>query len=186
MTPPPDARPARGRPSAWWLLLVVFPVVAFVGAFASDSNYKGPPTVAVQVPAGYQAIAGPDFGYAVPRSYPLNAFYSDNAGDNFYGDDRAWVGETLRTRANPPVPGEAVPSTSIAFGVPSPIPYTESAPTAITVPGADVSYRYQLSRPGGFRAVAIDTWRRASQTEMWLIVATPGDVSATVLATLRA
>ena len=87
---------------------------------------------------------------------------------------------TLQPQGSRPLPSFA------AFGEPQPAPFTLGPAQPTTVTGATVAFRYQLTRPGGFEATAIDAWISQSGAEMWLLVHTDPTTSATILATLKA
>jgi hypothetical protein len=48
-----------------------------------------------------------------------------------------------------------------------------------------VAYRYTATRLGGAQATVIDTWQEASQTEIWLIIAAPSNVTTTIVDSLK-
>ncbi|MGI8491935.1 MAG: hypothetical protein ACR2KC_02720 [Acidimicrobiales bacterium] len=182
-----DRDPSGGRNWVWLVILVATPLLA-TGVVLATAFVRSSPTRVVQVtaPAGYKAVSDPFFGFAVPANWRLDSVYSDNAGDSFYGSDGAWVGGSLASRTSQPLPGESPSKAAQAFGAPVQLPYSQGAATAVSVPGAAAAYRYDLGRPGGLRAVAIDVWSNPAGVELWLIVHAPADVTAEVLSSVRA
>jgi hypothetical protein len=60
-----------------------------------------------------------------------------------------------------------------------------SAATPVLVKGATVAYRYTITRPQGFQAVAIDAWDANTGAELWLLVHADPVTTATVISTLK-
>jgi hypothetical protein len=140
----------------------------------------------VATPPGYRQVADVYYGYAVPRSYRLDGAYSDANGDFFYGSPRhGWVAETMLITKHSPSPATPPPPTFRGFGLSRLRPFSVSDGHRVTVPDTTFAYEVNVSRPGGWHAVALDTWLRDSSTQMWLLVKAPPAVTRTVIASLR-
>jgi hypothetical protein len=138
----------------------------------------------VTVPPGYRAVSDSYFAYAVPADWSQNNAYTDNAGDLDTQGPSGWAAEHLEGRTSPPPPGEAPPSSFAVFGQIRPVPFHIGPATRISVKGATVAYRYTLTRPPGFQAVAINAWRVDSGAELWLLVHADARTTAAVIASL--
>lgn len=139
----------------------------------------------LSVPPGYQAVNDGVFAYAVPRTWSKNLAYSDDTGDLDYSGADGWAGEYLGAKASAPTADERPPASFAVFGQARATPYTMGPAQPTEVAGATVAYRYQVSRPGGFTAVAIDAWRSSSGAQIWLLVHAPPAVTSTIISTLR-
>lgn len=169
------------------LLLIFWPsVLLLVGALVASgiAASNAPSGPQIKVPAGYKAVNDSYFTYAVPSSWSNNPTYTDAAGDVDTSGASGWAGEHIGYRFNPPAAGEAPPASLEAFGVPRPAPITLSRPTRISVKGAAVAYSYEVTRPGGFRAVAVDAWDAKHGVELWLLVDASPAVTATIVGSL--
>ena len=195
---PPDAgalEPRRGneltpqeravrRKNRRWMLVIVVPALilgalALIAALAFGS--EGSPVRPASVPPGYRAVSDGYFAYAVPDAWSQNDAYTDDVGDLDTQGPSGWVGEHLGARTAPPGPGGTPPSSFAVFGEARPTPYRLGPAIRVSVKGASVAYRYTLTRPQGFAAVAINAWQAGSGAELWLLVhADPPTTSAVV------
>jgi len=139
----------------------------------------------VTVPTGYRAVDDGVFAYAVPRSWSKNLGYSDDTGDLDFSGADGWVGEYLGARRSPPAADDRPPASFAVFGENRPTPYTLGPPQTVRVAGTTVAFRYELTRPDGFEAVAIHAWQSSSGAEIWMLVHAPQQVADAVVATLR-
>ena len=153
---------------------------------ASLAAGGGPPAPRpLSVPPGYQAVNDGVFAYAVPRAWSKNIAYSDDTGDLAYSGADGWAGEYLGAKASAPAAGEAPPASFAVFGQTRATPYTMGPAVPVTVAGATAAYRYEVTRPGGFTAVAIDAWQSSSGAQIWLLVHATPEVTSTIVSTLR-
>lgn len=183
----PEERRARRRNRKLMAWVAVPGLLLGGGALAATlAAGSGPPAPRpLDVPAGYQAVNDGVFAYAVPRAWAKNLEYSDDTGDLDYSGTGGWVGEYLGARRTPPTAGERPPASFSVFGQIRSTPYTIGPAGRVTVAGATIAYRYQLTRPGGFDAVAVDAWQSSSGAEIWLLVHAPPAVTATVIGSLK-
>jgi hypothetical protein len=168
--------------------LVAIPAVLLGAAALAASLAAGDGPAAprpLSVPAGYQAVNDGVFAYAVPRSWSKNLAYTDDTGDLDYSGTIGWAGEYLGARGSPPQPGERPPASFADFGETRPTPYSIGSARIVAVSGATLAYLYEVTRPGGFEAVAVDAWQASSGAEIWLLVHAPQPVTSSILATLR-
>lgn len=183
----PLSRPRVRRTRLWMVLLLLTPVVlAAISLLAFDTG--GPPEPSVKplvTPAGWYGVTDADFGYSVPDAYQQNTTWTDQNGDFFYGTAPAFVAETLLVTKTAPTAASRPPASFESFGQNEVAPYALHGGHAITVPGTQFGYEELLTRPGGYRAVVVDTWEAATSTQMWLLLRTPASVAATVIASLQ-
>jgi hypothetical protein len=183
----PGERAVR-RKNRRWLAAIAVPavVIGIVALIASVVDESGGPSVrALHVPAGYQSVGDGFFAYAVPATWSQSSAYTDDVGDLDTQGRSGWAAEHLGVRSAPPVADETPPSSFATFGELRPAPYRLSPAVSVRVHGATVAYRYLLTRPGGFRATAIDAWQAGSGAEIWLLVYADPDTTATVIASLN-
>lgn len=181
--------PIQARRNRRWMGLVLFPAVlvgvaALIAALLAGSS--SPSVHPSDVPAGFQAISDGYFGYAVPKSWSQNNAYTDDAGDLDYSGKTGWVAEHVGVRATAPTPGEPAPAPLAAFGESRATPYRLSDAQPTSVAGATTAYRYQMTRPGGFTATAVDAWIAKSGAEVWFLFHTDPATTATILASMQA
>ena len=186
LTPAERALQKRNRR---WLLLVSVPAMvigaaALIAAVAADRS--SPSVHPLSVPVGYKAVSDGIFAYAVPSSWSTSSLYSDNVGDLDTAGTSGWAAEHVDARAGAPTLGEPPPAVFETFGQDKATPFQVGAGVPEGVSGAAAAYRYQISRPGGFAAVALDVWQSSSGAELWLLVHAPPSTVAQILATLRA
>jgi hypothetical protein len=162
---------------------LILGVVALIAAIAFSSG--GSPVRPATVPPGYRAVGDTYFAYAVPASWAQNNAYSDDVGDLDTSGTSGWAAEHLGGRTSPPTAGEAPPSSFAVFGQTRSTPFRMSTATPVTVKGATVAYRYTLTRPPGFQAVAIDAWQANTGAELWLLVHADPATTAAVISTLK-
>jgi hypothetical protein len=182
------AERAQRKHSRRLLLTVAVPAVllglaALIASILADSGTPSPHPLFV--PAGYHAVGDGVFSYAVPNSWSKNDAYSDDAGDLETSGTTGWVGDHLTARPTAPAPGEAAPQVFESFGQDRPTPFALGNPVKIQVPRTTVAYRYDITRPGGFSATAIDAWESSSGAELWLIVQGDAHTTTRVISTLN-
>ena len=186
LTPAERAHQKRNRR----LLLTIAVPAVFIGGGALAAAIladAGTPTPRpLFVPAGYHAVGDGVFSYAVPNSWSKNDAYSDDTGDLETSGDTGWVGDHLTARPTPPAAGEAPPQVFQSFGQDRPTSFAVGTAATIQVNGATVAYRYTITRPGGFNAIAIDAWQSSSGAELWLLVDASPQVTNDLIATLKA
>lgn len=163
--------------------LIVLVLALVATAVASSNEPSGP---AQSAPPGYQTQNDGHFSYFVPKSWSNNPEFTDAAGDVETSGPSGFVGENIAYRPDPPTLGEAQPASLRSFGVPSPQPYSLTGGHAIAVPGAPTSYQYTVTRPGGFHAVAVDSWDPTDGVELWLLTEGPPAVTTQLISSLRA
>jgi len=162
---------------------VVLGVAALIASIVADASTPSPH--ALLVPAGYHAVGDGVFSYAVPDGWSKNDAYSDDAGDLETSGATGWVGDHLTARPTPPAPGEAAPQVFESFGQDRPTPFAIGNPVKIQVPRTTIAYRYDITRPGGFTATAVDAWEPSSGAELWLIVQADPQTTDRVISTLN-
>ncbi len=184
----PAEKKVRRRNRQWFMIIAIPAVVLGVAALAASiiAGQSTPSVKPVSVPAGYKAVSDGVFAYAVPAAWATNDLYTDNAGDLDTSGRTGWVAEHVNDRPSPPVAGETPPQAFRAFGVNAPSSYQISSGQPTQVPGAAVAFRYQVSRPGGFQATAIDAWQSSSEAEIWLLVDASPAMTAQILGTFKA
>jgi hypothetical protein len=166
------------------VLMLLTPVVLGVTTLLlAETGGPTEPQVKVNVPAGYQAITDPYFGYAVPAGWTKNTIFSDSVGDLYYQGNGGWAGENERVTKTAPTPAGA-PTSLQSFGQLAPAPYQLTDATPVRVPGATTAVEYQVVRNGHVDATAIDAWDQGTQTELWLLVDAPPSVTHTILSSL--
>lgn len=186
----PVERVARRQNRRWMLTLTVGSIIILGAALiasgvASSNQPTGPKLTA---PPGYKVVNDSYFAYVVPDSWANNPAFTDQAGDVDTSGPSGWAGENISyfKTATPTLGETNQPRALQAFGMPRPEPYTLSNGRALTVKGASGAYEYDVTRPGGFHAVAVDAWSDSTDVELWLMVYAPPDVTAQVLSSLVA
>jgi hypothetical protein len=179
---------ALRRKNRRWMLFIIIPalilgVLALLATLALGSGQSSlhPATV----PPGYREVNDSYFAYAIPASWAQNNAYTDDVGDLDSQGPSGWAAEHLGGRPSAPAPGEAPPSSFAVFGQTHPVPFQIGSATRITVTGAAVAYRYTVTRPQGFQAVAINAWQANSGAELWLLVHADPATTAAVIGSLR-
>jgi hypothetical protein len=181
------AERAVRRKNRRWMTVIAVPALilgagALVAALLADSG--GSSVHPVTVPPGFRAISDGYFAYAVPATWSQSSAYTDDVGDLDTQGASGWVAEHLAGRISPPGPNEAAPAVFATFGEPRPVPYQLGPATLLQVKGAAVAYRYPVTRPDGFRAVAVDAWQSRSGAEIWLLVHTDTGTTNSVISSL--
>jgi hypothetical protein len=183
-----EQRRARRRNRQWLGGLAAFSIVvltlALIASAVAESNSPNGPSLVA--PAGYKTVRDGYYAYAVPADWSTNPSFTDSAGDVETSGAGGLAAEHIAYRASAPAPGEVPPASFSAVGALHPEPLSLSPPVAISVPGAAAAYSYRVSRPGGFRAVALDVWDSRTAVELWLLVEAAPDVTSVVVSTLRA
>ena len=170
------------------LLTVALPALllgatALVASILAD---KGTPSAhPLFVPPGYHGVTDGVFSYAVPNSWSKNDAFSDDAGDLETSGVSGWVGDHLTARPTAPAAGETPPQVFQSFGIGRPTPFDTSTAINVAVRNATVAYRYQITRPGGFSATAIDAWESSSGAELWLMINANPETTAEIISTLN-
>lgn len=182
------AERAQRRHNRRLLLTIAIPAVilgiaALIASVLADAGTPKPHPLFV--PAGYHAVGDGVFSYAVPNNWSKNDAYSDDAGDLETSGTTGWVGDHLTARPTAPAPGEAPPQVFESFGQDRPTPFEVGTAVQIQVPRTTVAYRYDITRPGGFSATAVDAWESSSGAELWLIVQADPQTTARVISTLN-
>jgi hypothetical protein len=179
---------AIARQNRRWLKVLAFPtlIIGTVGVLLSlYASSRGPTVTPAADPTGYQTVQDGYFAYAIPKAWSTNSLFSDYAGDLFNGGRGGWAAESLSTRIAPIIPGEVQPAAFRSFGQSVPTAYQIGPAQAVSVTDATTAYRYVVTRPGGFKAVAIDAWESHTGAELWLLVDASPSVTDQILATLR-
>jgi hypothetical protein len=173
---------ARRRLGLVAVLGVGLGVATLIAAIVAGRSTSSPRPTAV--PAGYQAVDDGVFAYAVPRAWTTNQAATDNSGDRMTGGPDGWVAEHVETRVTRPGADEAPPTPFKSFGESRPTPFSigPAAPTRVT--GTTSAFRYAVTRPGGFRATAIEAWSSPARVELWMFVHASPATTATILSTL--
>jgi len=183
----PAERVLRRRNRRLLALVAIPGILLGVGALAASllagSGSAGPRPLSV--PAGYQAVNDTVFAYSVPSSWSKNLAYSDDTGDLDFSGVDGWAGEYLAARGTPPGADNAAPASFADFGQNRPTPFQIGPGIPVTIPGATVAYRHTVSRPSGFRGVAVDAWQSSTGAELWILVDAPPAVASTILQSLR-
>ena len=184
----PEEVEARRRNRRWMLGIAVPSVAVLVAALVATgvAQHNEPTAPEVPVPAGYTHHNDGYYSYGVPKSWSDNPANTDSVGDVESSGPGGFAGEHIGYRTGPPVIGEAQPASLQAFGQPRAEPYTLSGGHPVSVPGAAAAIEYDVTRPGGYTATAVDAWSAHTGVELWLMVHAPADVTATLLTTLRA
>jgi hypothetical protein len=182
----PSERAVRRKNRRWMTLVAVPALILGAGALAAAllADSGGSSVHPVNVPTGFRAISDGYFAYAVPGSWSQSSAYTDDVGDLDTQGPSGWAAEHLSGRTSPPGPNEAAPATFATFGEPRPVPYQLGPATPLQVKGAAVAYRYLLTRPDGFQAVAVDAWQSGNGAEIWLLVHADTATTATVISSL--
>ncbi len=177
---------ARRRNRFWLIAISAVTLAILVGALVASAvaNSNQPKGPSIIPPPGYHQIRDSYFAYAVPSAWVNNPAQSDQTGDVVTAGDGGFAAEHIAFRATPSVAGEPQPAVLQAFGAAHPTPYTTSAATPLTVPGASVAFRYRVTRPGGFEAVLVNAYNYDAAVEIWLMIQAPPDVTARILSSL--
>jgi hypothetical protein len=185
LTPQERATRRRNRRLISYILVPSLLVGTAALLAALIASRGGPSIRPLSVPPGYQSVSDGYFAYAVPSSWSQSEAYTDDVGDLDTQGTTGWAAEHVDARADAPKSGETPPSSFAAFGEPRPTAYQIGVATATSVPGANVAYRYLVTRPGGFQATAIDAWQANTGAEMWLLVDADANTTSAILASLR-
>jgi hypothetical protein len=184
----PAERKIRRRNRQWFLVIAipaaVLGVIALIASILADQSTSS--VKPLTVPAAYRAVSDGVFAYAVPATWATNDFFTDDVGDLETSGPTGWVAEHVDARPNPPVAGETPPQALQALGVSTPRPFDIGTAAPIRVPGAATAFSYQITRPGGFRATAVNAWQASSGAEIWLEVDATPATTARILSTFRA
>jgi hypothetical protein len=183
----PAERAIRRRNRRWLVFIAVPALVLGVAALVASlvASQATPSVAPLRVAPGYRAVSDGTFAYAVPVGWSMSSAYSDDVGDLDTAGRSGWVAEHLDGRTSAPAPGEKPPGAFEAFGEGVPTPYSISGPRPMSLHGTTVAYRYLVTRPGGFRATAVDAWQASSDTEIWLLIDASPATTAEVLASFN-
>jgi hypothetical protein len=184
----PAEKKVRRRNRQWFMVIAIPAAVLGVAALVASivADQSTPSVKPVTVPAGYKAVSDGVFAYAVPAAWSTNDLFTDDVGDLETSGSTGWVAEHVSERRNPPLSGETPPGAFQALGVNTPTPFEIGRGEPVRVPGAETAFRYQISRPGGFRAIAVDAWQAGSGGEIWLEVDASPQTTAEILSTFQA
>jgi hypothetical protein len=181
---------ARRANRRWMLILAGAAIVIFVCVMIADAFYSAnePNGPKISAPPGYKVVDDGYFAYVVPKTWSNNPDGTDSAGDVETSGPSGWVGENIHyyLSAVPTLYETSQPASLQAFGQPVPGAYTLSDGHSIDVKGASGAFEYDVARPDGFRAVAVDTWFARTDVELWLMVDAPQVVTDQLLASLTA
>lgn len=173
------ARSNRRRVWAWLAFLALSPICLGIVAWAALRWDGGYPTVASSVPAGWQAVRGVYASFSVPKSWSLQQYMSDAAGDVYYSGPGGSAGESVTQAMTPPKAGE-VPAVVGAFLGGR---YRMQSIHRVHLLHADVAWRYTF-RTSARTGTAISAWDKATQSEVWLVTVPASPTTQKVLATL--
>jgi hypothetical protein len=177
-----ERRKSRRRLGLVAIIGVGLGVATLIAAIVAGRSSPSPqPT---SVPAGFKAVDDGVFAYAVPKPWSTNQAATDNAGDRMTGGADGWVAEHVETRTAPPAAGETPPAPFKSFGEPRPTAFSLGPPTPTRVAGTTSAVRYEVTRPGGFRATAVEAWSRPAQVELWIMVHASPATTDSILSTL--
>lgn len=185
----PQEVAARRSNRRWMLGLAGGATVVFVCVTISIRAYSNnePTGPKITAPPGYQVVNDSYFAFVVPSSWAQNPTFTDAAGDVDYSGPSGWAGQNYRYYTAVPTLYERSQPTSLqAFGQDQPAPYTLSQGHSIDVKGASGAFEYAVTRPDGFRGVAVDTWSAPTGVEMWLMIDAPPAVTDEILSSLTA
>jgi hypothetical protein len=183
----PVTRERIRKTRRWMLLLLLTPLCLF-GISVLAFGTSGPPEPVVHprsTPRGYEAVTDSYFGYAVPASYTQNTTWTDQNGDFLYGTQRTFVAETEAILTRSPTAGAQAPPAFKSFGERTLVPYRTGPAHRVTVPGTRIAFEEQITRPGGWRATAVDAWEQDTTTQVWLLIRAPASVTRQVLASFQ-
>jgi hypothetical protein len=179
---------ARKRNRRWLLIIAISSIVVLVAALiasgvANSNTPSGPKVVA---PTGYQAVHDGYFSYVVPSGWSTNQAFTDSAGDVDRSGSTGWTGEHIGYRTTAPALYEPQPASLAAFGMSRAEPYTLTGGRPIQIPGASTAFSYDMTRPGGFHAPAVNAWNDRYGVELWLVIDASPEVTAQILNHLTA
>lgn len=176
----PPTKKDRRRLLAWAAFLGFTPVCLVVVVWAAldlNGNY---PTVAPPVPAGWQPVPGIYASFSAPKSWALQQFMSDSAGDIYYSGPSGGVGESVTQASSPPRPS-VVPSIVATFLVDK---YQVASTSAYRLRNATEAWQYRFRLAGGSSALAVLAWVKPTQSVVWLVVSPISPTTDKVLSTL--
>jgi len=176
----PPTKKDRRRLLAWIAFMAITPL-CLAGVVWSALNLNGNyPTVPAPVPAGWQSVPGIYASFSAPKSWSLQQFMSDSAGDIYYSGPGGGVGESVTQAARAPQP-TVVPTIVATFLVER---YRQVSRAPYRLRHATDAWKYEFRLANGSTGVAILAWVAATQSQVWL-VATPGSpTTEKVLSTL--
>jgi hypothetical protein len=183
----PVTRERVRKTRRWMLLLLLTPLCLFgLSVLAFGTNGPDEPVVHPRsTPRGWQAITDSYFGYAVPASYTQNTTWTDQDGDFFYGREGAFVAETESILNRAPTATAHPPPSFRSAGEPTLVAYTVGPAHRVTVAGTRIAFEEQVTRPGGWKATAIDAWQWDTTTQVWLLIHAPASVTGQVMASFQ-
>jgi hypothetical protein len=183
----PSERAIRRKNRRWMMLVAVPALILGTGALVAAllAGSGGSSVHPVSVPPGFRAVSDGYFAYAVPGAWSQNSAYTDDAGDLDTQGASGWAAEHLAGRTSPPGPSDAAPPAFATFGEPRSVPYQLGPATPVQVKGATVAYRHTLTRPDGFRAVAVDAWQSRTGAQIWLLVDADPTTTGAVISSLN-
>jgi hypothetical protein len=194
LSPPQDGqadevrRPAQARRNRRWMLLMAMTPVVFGVLYALGVFTGGDPEPVVNplhTPPGYTGVTDAYYGFAIPNNWKQNSAFSDSNGDFYYNGPGGWVGESEIIAKTSPSPASPVPESLKSFDTAIPTGFTLVGGHRINVPGTAFAWAVTLTRPGGFKASAVDVWEARSQTQLWLMVNSSPATDRTIIESLK-
>jgi hypothetical protein len=162
-------------------LLTLTPVCVGVVLWAALGLNGSYPTVAPPVPRGWQAVPGVYASFSVPRSWALQQFMSDAAGDVYYAGTSGGAGESVTEADVAPSPRAPLPQIVGTFlgghyRVLSVVPFH--------LDRAAFAWHYRFLLDDGKNALGTMAWVRTTESEVWLVGLPSSATTQRVLSTL--
>jgi hypothetical protein len=176
----PPTKKDRRRLLAWVAFLAVTPVCLGVVVWAAVGLNGSYPTVRSAVPSGWQEVPGIYASFSAPKSWSLQQFMSDSAGDIYYSGPGGGVGESVTQASYAPNPG-VVPPIVATFLVDR---YQISSRRPFRLRDASEAWEYQFRLTGGGSAIGVLAWVKPTQSVVWLVVSPVSATTEKVLSTL--
>ena len=177
----PPTRSDRRRLYGWVAFLGLTPVCIGVVLWAALGLNGGYPTVRPPVPPGWQAVTGIYASFSVPKSWSLNQFMSDEAGDVYYSGHDGGAGESVVEQKVPPSPRSLPPEIVSTFLGGQ---YQIASVARAAVHNATSSWYYRFRLPGDQIGIGVLAWVKATQSEVWLVATPDNATTRQALATL--
>ncbi len=176
----PPTKADRRRLLGWIAFLGLTPICLGVVVWAAlglNGNY---PTVAPPVPGGWQAVPGIYASFSAPKSWTLQQYMSDAAGDIYYSGPGGGVGESVTAVTSAPRPSTlpAIVGTYLTSR------YVVVARAGLRVRNATRAWRYTFRLTDGATGLGILAWVKPTQSRVWLVVVPASTTTRKVLATL--
>ena len=184
----PEEIQARRSNRRWLVGLAILGIGILAAALAATAvaNSNEPSGPRQVPPTGYQTVNDGYFSYVVPKTWTNNGSFTDGTGDVENSGPTGFAAQHIALVKDPPTLGETPPVSLQALGTAHPEPFTLSDGHPVQVKGASIAFAYTATRPDGFKASVIDAYDYRAAVELWLVVSSPADVTATVLNSLEA